>query len=72
MNAANEEAVRAFIAERIQLTDIPVVIGTVMDRHQNREANTLDAVLIADREARDAAVSAISEVAHRPVEKTAA
>jgi len=72
MNAANEEAVRAFIAERIQLTDIPAVIGTVMDRHQNREANTLDAVLIADREARDAAVSAISEVAHRPVEKTAA
>ncbi len=33
MNAANEEAVRAFIDERICLTDIPRVIQSVMDQH---------------------------------------
>ena len=33
LNAANEEAVRAFIEERIRLTDIPKVIELVMDQH---------------------------------------
>src|SRR6201988_4612001 len=55
LNAANEEAVRAFIEERIGLTDIPRVIGVVMDQHDRQEANTLEAVLKADREARLAA-----------------
>src|SRR6266699_6753505 len=34
MNAANEEAVQAFIDEQISLADIPLVIESVMDRHQ--------------------------------------
>src|SRR5712692_9129392 len=55
MNAANEEAVHAFIDERIALTDIPRVIESVMSHHQTRPATDLDAVLDADRTARAAA-----------------
>jgi len=55
MNAANEEAVQAFIDERISLTDIPLVIEAVMDRHQTELANELTTILEADRSARLAA-----------------
>ena len=55
MNAANEEAVQAFIDERISLTDIPLVIEAVMDRHQTELANELATILEADRSARLAA-----------------
>src|SRR6266567_2092953 len=63
MNAANEEAVHAFIDERIGLTDIPHVIETVMNRHDQREAGTLEAVLDADRTARVAARSTVDGIA---------
>jgi 1-deoxy-D-xylulose-5-phosphate reductoisomerase len=59
MNAANEEAVRAFIEERISLTDIPVVIEAVMDSHHTQAANELATILEADRAAR---VSAADEI----------
>jgi len=72
MNAANEEAVRAFIEERINLTDIPRVIRAVMTQHDRREADTLEAVLTADREARAAAAAAIDQLAAPSVETTAA
>jgi 1-deoxy-D-xylulose-5-phosphate reductoisomerase len=52
MNAANEEAVQAFIDERICLTDIPRVIEAVMDNHQTRPATELATVLEADASAR--------------------
>ena len=55
LNAANEEAVKAFIAERICLTDIPQIIKAVMDRHVTRPAIDLTAILEADKEARFAA-----------------
>lgn len=55
LNAANEEAVKAFIAERICLTDIPQIIKAVMDRHVTRPAIDLAAILEADKEARLAA-----------------
>jgi 1-deoxy-D-xylulose-5-phosphate reductoisomerase len=55
MNAANEEAVRAFIEERICLTDIPVVIKRVMDQHPTQPAIDLDTVIDTDRAARLAA-----------------
>lgn len=55
MNAANEEAVRAFIDERISLTDIPQVIEEVMDEHQVAPLENLDTVLAADRAARESA-----------------
>src|SRR2546425_3100927 len=47
MNAANEEAVQAFINERIGITDIPLVIESVMENHKRREVTNLEAVLDA-------------------------
>ncbi|MGI9166413.1 MAG: 1-deoxy-D-xylulose-5-phosphate reductoisomerase [Pyrinomonadaceae bacterium] len=52
LNAANEEAVRAFIEERISLTDIPSVIQRVMHNHSAQPALSLETVLDADRDAR--------------------
>jgi 1-deoxy-D-xylulose-5-phosphate reductoisomerase len=72
MNAANEEAVRAFIAERIQLTDIPRVIETVMNQHSVREADALETVLAADHTARLATEAVINETSNRSVETNAA
>jgi 1-deoxy-D-xylulose-5-phosphate reductoisomerase len=59
LNAANEEAVQAFIDERISLADIPLVIESVMDQHQVSVVSNLDAVLEADRAARVSAQTAI-------------
>jgi 1-deoxy-D-xylulose-5-phosphate reductoisomerase len=72
MNAANEEAVRAFIAERIQLTDIPRVIEAVMNQHSSREADSLERVLGADRDARLNTETIINEISSRSVETNAA
>ena len=63
MNAANEEAVRAFIEERICLTDIPLVIKAVMDRHQTQPADELAAILAADDWARLTAAQEIQRLA---------
>jgi 1-deoxy-D-xylulose-5-phosphate reductoisomerase len=62
MNAANEEAVRAFIEEQICLTDIPLVIGAVMNSHHNQAANELDIILEADRTARLSAANEIQKL----------
>src|SRR3989442_5961934 len=51
MNAANEEAVQAFIEERICLTDIAPVIEAVMDGHDTQPAKELAAILDADASA---------------------
>src|SRR6266404_307846 len=72
MNAANEEAVHAFIDERIALTDIPRVIENVMSRHPTRPATDLEAVLDADRTARVAAVSIIESLSRAPAASSAA
>ncbi len=63
MNAANEEAVQAFIDERISLSDIPLVIESVMDQHQVSAVTDLDTVLNADREGRSLAQTAITQLA---------
>ena len=63
MNAANEEAVRAFIEEQICLTDIPIVIEAVMNAHHNQPATELDTVLDADRTARLSAAIEIQKLA---------
>lgn len=52
MNAANEEAVAAFIDGRLGLTDIPQVISTVMDLHTNEAASDIQTILDADCSAR--------------------
>jgi 1-deoxy-D-xylulose-5-phosphate reductoisomerase len=60
MNAANEEAVQAFIDERVLFSDIPAVIQSVMDGHQTSEVRDLAGVLSADRNARTSARAAIT------------
>ena len=62
MNAANEEAVQAFIDERILFSDIAVVIQSVMDDHRTVDVKDLSGVLNADRDARISARAAISEL----------
>src|SRR5215213_1706822 len=52
MNAANEEAVSAFLNERICLTEIPEVIETVMNNHTNQPAKDIQTIRDADRNAR--------------------
>src|SRR5438552_3716310 len=66
LNAANEEAVHAFLEERIALPDIPRVIEQVMNDHAAVPATDLDAVLAADRTARVSAQSAIAQFAPEP------
>ncbi|MDQ6653330.1 MAG: 1-deoxy-D-xylulose-5-phosphate reductoisomerase [Acidobacteriota bacterium] len=61
MNAANEEAVQAFIEERIRLTDIPLVIEAVMDGHDTQPATELAAILSADKSARLSATAEIEK-----------
>lgn len=67
MNAANEEAVGAFLSERICLTEIPQVIEAVMDSHVNQPVKDIETVLKADREARVAAGVAIEKLAKAAV-----
>jgi 1-deoxy-D-xylulose-5-phosphate reductoisomerase len=62
MNAANEEAVQAFIEERICLTDIPLVIEAVMDCHNPQPATDLGTILGADQSARLSAASEIQKL----------
>src|SRR5689334_5169302 len=61
MNAANEEAVAAFLNERISLTDIPQVIESVMNEHSNQPAKDIETILAADHEARLAARTTIAD-----------
>jgi 1-deoxy-D-xylulose-5-phosphate reductoisomerase len=62
MNAANEEAVSAFINERICLTEIPQIIETVMDEHSNQPAKDIQTILEADHHARLIAADAIDKL----------
>lgn len=62
MNAANEEAVQAFIDERIWLTDIALVIEGVMDSHNTQPATELGTVLEADKSARLSASKEIKKL----------
>jgi len=64
MNAANEEAVRAFIDERISLTDIPRVIEKVMNGHSTEPLANLDTVINTDRRARLSAITEIDKLAN--------
>jgi 1-deoxy-D-xylulose-5-phosphate reductoisomerase len=67
MNAANEEAVSAFIHERIGLTEIPQVIEAVMNQHSNEPAKDIETILDADHEARLAATEIIEKLAKTTV-----
>jgi 1-deoxy-D-xylulose-5-phosphate reductoisomerase len=66
MNAANEEAVAAFLDERICLTEIPEVIEAVMDSHSPKPVEDIETVLEVDRWARVAAGAEIERIAKKP------
>jgi len=61
LNAANEVAVEAFLAGRIPWISIPDVLKSVLDRHDGGTADSVDAVIDADRRARKVARRAIEE-----------
>jgi 1-deoxy-D-xylulose-5-phosphate reductoisomerase len=65
MNAANEVAVNAFIENRISFTEIPLVIRETMQSHNKRHAPDLDAVIEADRWAREFAGSCVGKCGTR-------
>jgi 1-deoxy-D-xylulose-5-phosphate reductoisomerase len=62
MNAANEEAVSAFLSERIGLTEIPQIIEAVMNGHPTRPAKDIQTILEADHQARQSAIAHIERL----------
>jgi 1-deoxy-D-xylulose-5-phosphate reductoisomerase len=52
LNAANEVAVAAFLDNRLGFTAIPAVIEAVLEQLPGGDADSLDALLAADAEAR--------------------
>lgn len=64
LNAANEEAVAAFLAGRIYFTDIPRVIEGVLADITVVEPTLLSDVQTADREARQRALIRIGDLPH--------
>lgn len=53
LNAANEEVVAAFLAEKIPFTDIPKLIDKTLQAHKPFEVIDLDDILEADRWGRE-------------------
>jgi 1-deoxy-D-xylulose-5-phosphate reductoisomerase len=53
LNAANEEAVQAFLTETIRFDRIPHLIDSALQKHQNHRRADFDGVLAADRWARE-------------------
>jgi 1-deoxy-D-xylulose-5-phosphate reductoisomerase len=62
LNAANEEAVLAFLNEAIGFTDIPAAVGRTMDAHHIIAEPELGDILEADRWARDRAAGEIERL----------
>lgn len=56
LNAANEEAVGAFLDGRIRLLDVPRIVEEVLSAHRPAGGLTLEAVLGAERWAREEAI----------------
>ncbi|MDL1874897.1 1-deoxy-D-xylulose-5-phosphate reductoisomerase, partial [Cytophagia bacterium CHB2] len=52
LNAANEEAVQAFLEERLRFDQIPAMISETLQQHRNGHECNLANVLAADRWAR--------------------
>jgi 1-deoxy-D-xylulose-5-phosphate reductoisomerase len=61
LNAANEEAVEAFLGGRIRWISIPDVLEATLARHDGADASDLDAVLAADSVARTVAREVIDQ-----------
>ncbi len=63
LNAANEEAVSAFLAERIGFLSIPAVVEAVLEEHIPTTVTDVEAVLEAERWARHRARELIGQLA---------
>lgn len=61
-NAANEEAVYAFLDDKIKYLDIPYITGRVTEMHQNVLQPSIEDIEQADGEARRAAHKLIAEL----------
>ncbi len=49
LNAANEEAVDAFLNERVRFVQIPQIISEALGQHRNGRAHDFEAVMAADQ-----------------------
>jgi 1-deoxy-D-xylulose-5-phosphate reductoisomerase len=67
LNAANEEAVAAFLDGSVPFTAIPETIREVIDARPAARVASLDDVLAADAEARHAAREALARRARVPL-----
>ncbi len=63
LNAANEVAVEAFLAERIRWSDIAALLEELLALWPGHRADDMDSVLAADAEARRAAMAAVERAA---------
>jgi 1-deoxy-D-xylulose-5-phosphate reductoisomerase len=61
LNASNEVAVEAFIAEKTGFMDIPKIIEDALSSHRQKEIASIEDVLEADRWARNRATKVINE-----------
>ena len=62
LNAANEVAVAAFLDGKIKFSDIAMLIESVLEKHQSRDASSIESILSADSEARIAAQALVDGV----------
>lgn len=62
LNAANEEAVAAFLGNRLSFTGIANVVGKVLETHKPGDENDLDEVFLAENDARNKAREMINAV----------
>ena len=65
LNAANEEAVSAFLQGRIGFLSIPDTVAATLDAIPTRPADSLDALLEADAQGRAVAQSRIHQLGNR-------
>ena len=63
LNAANEEAVAAFLAGRIGFLEIALIVDKVLSRYDPRSPDTIDEALMIDAEARRVAALALERQA---------
>lgn len=62
LNALNEAAVNAFLTEKIKLTDIPSIIETGLEQHENIKQPSLEDILKIDRQTRERAEVFIKKI----------
>jgi len=63
LNAANEVAVYAFLSGQIGFTQIAEIVSAVLNRAENTEPSTLEAVQLCDQQTREQARELIPAIA---------